>query len=126
MIGRRIQCFWCEQTGETDDGMNPTYRRTDTGETFVLGQAPVGAMYFADWLHGRGPDGHCLIVVTPHGPWNVDGGFQWPSAGKWTRTGEPPRVTARPSIGQGGKGPNGGPPWSYHAFLTDGALEDCE
>lgn len=121
MIGRRIQCFWCEPAG--GGYAENVYRRTDTGATFALGQAPVGAMYFADWLSSKGPDGHCLIVVTPYGPWNVDVGYQLPSPGKWTRTGEPTRVTVRPSIGQGPK-PDGG--WMYHAFLTDGVLEDCE
>jgi len=127
MIGRRVTCFWCEHAGEGHP--HNVFRRVDTGETFVLGQAPVGAMYYADWLvdlGDRGPDGHCLIVITPYGPWNVDGGYQIPAPGRWTRTGAPPRVTARPSIGQGGKGENGGAPWTYHAWLNDGVLEDCE
>lgn len=118
-MSRTIQCFWCEPVGD-DEGY--TYRRTDTGETFALGQAPAGAMYYADWMSSVGPDGHCLIVITPYGPWNVDGGFLIPAAGNWTRTGTPPRVTARPSIGQGQK-PDGS--WTYHAFLTDGQLVDC-
>jgi len=121
MLGRKVTCFWCEPAGS--EGEAPLYRRTDTGETFVLGQAPPGAMYYADWLSARGPDGHCLIVVTPHGPLNIDNGYQLPSPGHWTRTGTPPKVTMRPSIGQGQKDSGG---WSYHAWLNDGVLEDCE
>jgi hypothetical protein len=101
------------------------YRRTDTGETFVLGQAPPGAMYYADWLvqfGDVGADGHCLIVITPYGPWNVDGGFQLPQPGKWVRTGAPPKVSATPSIGQGQQ-PDGS--WAYHAWLRDGVLVPC-
>jgi hypothetical protein len=116
-----VTCFWCEPV----DGDKRTYRRVDTGETFLLGQAPVGAMYFADWLvelGDVGPDGHCLIVITPWAPWNVDGGFQIPSPGKWTRTGTPPKVTAHPSIGQGRR-PDGS--WTYHAWLRDGQLVPC-
>jgi hypothetical protein len=117
-----ITCFWCEPVVDGE----PLYRRVDTGETFVLGEAPVGAMYFADWMiHGainRGPDGHCLIVVTPYNPWNVDGGYELPSPGEWTRTGTPPNVTAHPSIGQGRR-PDGS--WTYHAWLRDGRLEPC-
>ena len=53
-------------------------------------------------------------------------GYQLPSPGQWTRTGTPPKVTVTPSIGQGGQGPDGGAPWSYHAFARDGFLEDVE
>jgi hypothetical protein len=120
MLGRKITCFWCEPAGESERAI---YRRTDTGETFVLGQAPPGAMYHADWLDDRGPDGHCLIVVTPYGPLNVDLGFHYPQRGYWTRTGTLPKITLRPSIGQGRKDDGG---WSFHGWLNDGVLEDCE
>lgn len=56
------------------------YRRTDTGEEMALHDAPVGAMWFADWMlsegsnHYRGPDGHCLVVRCPDKhDWTVDG-----------------------------------------------------
>jgi hypothetical protein len=126
MQGRQTKCFWCEPVDPPSTESEYEYRRVDTGETFILGQAPPGALYYADWLSARGPDGHCLIVITPWGPWNVDNGFQLPSPGNWTRSGAPPNVTARPSIGQGGKGSDGGAPWSYHALLTDGVLVEVE
>lgn len=112
-----VRCFWCEPTDEEN-----VYRRTDTGETFALGQAPHGAMYYADWLSARGPDGHCLIVVTPYNAWNVDGGYQLPAPGKWARTGTPPNVSVTPSIGQGQRGDGS---WTYHAWLKDGILIPC-
>lgn len=118
--GDRVACFWCEPVVEGEN----LYRRTDTGETFLLGQAPPGAMYYADWLKDVGGyhgEEHVLIVITPFGPWNVTAGFQIPAPGKWTVTGSPPRITARPSIGQGQR-PDG--TWTYHAWLNDGVLEE--
>jgi len=65
------------------------YVRPDTGDTFCLNEAPVGACWNADWLIGKepgdwnygktgshfwtGPDGRSLIVRCPDGhDWNVD------------------------------------------------------
>ncbi|HZF19523.1 MAG TPA: hypothetical protein VE008_07430 [Burkholderiales bacterium] len=106
---------------------NPStlYRRADTGELMLLGRAPVGAMWNADWMaDGGGPwrvvDGICLCVRTPGGEWCVDGPA-W-SDGKmqaergWTRSGAVPDVTANPSILIPGK---------YHGFLRAGWLEEC-
>lgn len=115
-----VVCFWCEVAGK--DGEARVFRRTDTGETFVLGRAPIGAMYYADWLSDRGPDGHCLIVITPYGPWNVDSEYQIPVPGRWMRTGTPPKVSATPSIGQGHRADGS---WTYHAWLRDGVLVPC-
>lgn len=39
----------------------------------------------------------------------------------WERTGTPPNVTARPSIGM----PDAKGGFRYHAFLTNGVLEEC-
>lgn len=97
--------------------LNRLYRRTDTGETFTLREAPTGAMWDVSWMDDAwgGPDGRVLCVKLPDGSeWMVDG----PAAnapGKlpgWDRTGEPPLVTARPSIDSQG----------YHGWLTDGVL----
>lgn len=92
------------------------YRRVDgTGELFTDRDAPPGAMWNADWLLPAyaGPDGKSLMVQTPGGPWAIDSGAK--GGGRWTRTGDAPRITARPSILMPG----------YHGFLTDGVLEDC-
>lgn len=104
-------------------------RRTDTGATLCVQDAPPGAMWWVAHLDGhdgfyhsaehvaRGGGPH-LIVKTPAGDWDIDGKSR--SGGGWTRTGEPPAITARPSIGIGP--PNG--EYQYHAYLTNGVLQD--
>lgn len=87
------------------------YRRADTGAEHTLRDAPPGAMYIADWF-----DGHLCVCLPPGGGldyWDVDGPAK--GGGSWTRSGEPPLVTARPSI----LTPR------YHGFLTNGFLESC-
>ena len=73
----------------------------------------------------HGPDGRCLVLKTPAGDWMIDG----PSRNNgitgagWTRTGDPPNITVRPSIGMGdGKGKGR---WKYHGHLNNGVLEAC-
>ncbi len=76
---------------------NRLFRRSDTGALLLLRDAAPGAMWFADFYPHQGPDGHCLVVMTPGGEWLVDG----PSSngpGTWQRSGTPPFVTAQPSI----------------------------
>lgn len=91
------------------------YRRVDTGELCTLQDAPIGAVWESDWLTsmGRGPDDRCLSVMTPGGQWNID--LPSSSGPGWTRSGEAPRITARPSIHVIGR---------YHGWLTDGVLSD--
>lgn len=79
--------------------------------------APAGAMWVATWVPAgdawSGPDGRCLVVMLPDGmEWMIDGRAR--SGGRWTRTGEPPAITARPSIASPG----------YHGWLTAGVLSD--
>lgn len=66
------------------------YRRSDNGELLVLGAAPPGAMWYADWFADeyKGPDGRCLVVMTPGGEWIADA----PSSGGdgWTPDRNPP------------------------------------
>jgi hypothetical protein len=85
---------------------------------FVLAEVPPGAMWDASWWpapEDRGPDGRCLVVRLPDGTdWMVDGPAS-NGGGRWTRTGEAPHVTARPSIATR----------RYHGFLTDGFLVAC-
>ncbi len=97
------------------------HKRGDAGEMVTLRGAPVGAMWYADWWPGsKGPDGRCLVVMTPAGEWMVDGPSRTDGKG-WTRTGIPPNVTASPSIGLGKEG--GG--WRYHGWLRGGRLVEC-
>lgn len=99
------------------------FRRSDNGGLTTLRGAPVGAMWYADWLPWKGPDGHCLVVKTPAGDWPVDGpASNSKSKVGWQRSGTPPNVTAHPSIGMGqdDKGR-----WTYHGWLRDGKLVEC-
>lgn len=78
--------------------------------------APTGAMWDAPWLaeFWHGSDGRCLMLRLPDGhDWTIDGPSRNDGTG-WTRTGTPPKITARPSI----LSPN------YHGWLTDGVLSD--
>ncbi len=89
------------------------WRRLDTGEIVALRDASVGAMWYADWLPWRGPDGRCLCVKTPGGDWVVDGpATNSDRVPAWTRTGVPPDVTVDGSIGAG----------TYHGWLRGGFL----
>lgn len=96
------------------------YSNHEMNGLVTIDDAPVGAMWDAWWYDTKGPDGRCIVVRTPGGDWIVD----YPCEGGkgWTRTGEPPNITARPSIGIG-RGEKGG--WLYHGFLTDGHLLEC-
>jgi hypothetical protein len=119
-------CDHCERAFDADDAWQVfyecVYRRADgtPGEHYLRSLAP-GAMYDATWLERhRGPDGRSLILQLPDGrPWHVDG----PSTNGhgWTRTGDAPRITARPSILTHGTPERPG----YHGWLTDGVLTPC-
>lgn len=92
------------------------YTRSDGGPECTLKNVPPGGMYDAHWMRGSqvGPDGKSLILKLPNGvPWFIDGGST--NGNGWTRTGEAPRITARPSILAD----------NYHGWLTDGVLTPC-
>jgi len=94
------------------------------GARFTLDGAPIGAMWDADWLgeFHRGPDGRCLVVRCPgRWDWVVDGPAS--NGPGWSRHGDPPDVTARPSIGVGAGAISARGYW-YHGWLTDGVLSD--
>lgn len=82
----------------------------------ILREAPVGAMWDVTWMDvwPVGPDGRALFLKLPDGmDWGIDGPATNSPTG-WDRTGEPPLITARPSIDSG----------CYHGWLTDGELSD--
>lgn len=101
-----VDCFLLEPVA--DDRSGVLYEGKNGVTT--LEDAEPGAMWFMRGdLHVRLPNGY---------DWNVDG----PTADGdgWTRAGEPPNVTAKPSIGM---------PWPpeehedyYHGWLRDGQL----
>jgi hypothetical protein len=112
----RCVCGYQFQDGDTWQlSKDRLYRRQDTGALLTLHEVEPGMMWeapwFADWWHG--PDGRCLILALPgHGQWTIDGPAS--NGPGWTREGEPPTITARPSIAS----PN------YHGWLTNGVLSD--
>ncbi len=112
-----------EPTDQWQYDVTRKYRQLPSGDLYTHKDAPVGSIWYADWMtsthhYNSGPDGHCLVVKTPGGEWVVDGPSSNNQPG-WTRTGEPPLVTARPSI----LFPSSTP--IYHGFLTDGWLIEC-
>lgn len=130
MVGRMVEkpprddprwpkvCDACGTPFADDDNWQATgktlYRRVDTGELMTIEDAPPGAMWNADWWPEKKPDGRYLAVKLPDGAeWHIDGAAR--SGGGWTRTGEPPNITARPSIRTS----------RYHGWLTDGVLRSC-
>lgn len=100
------------------------YERQDTHERLTLHEAEPGMMWDGDWYLDMGapwagPDGRSLVMRLPgNGEWAIDGPSR--SGGGWTRTGEVPNITARPSILSypSSAGPG------YHGWLTDGELSD--
>lgn len=108
-------------------GWNRLFQRSDGGGLTTLANAPVGAMWYADWMpkNYKGEDGHCLVVRTPGGDWCVDGPSS--NGNGWTRTGLVPDITARPSILMGEVKSEDGKVFSpgYHGFLTNGVLIEC-
>jgi hypothetical protein len=96
------------------------YQRSDHVTLMTtLAEAPIGALWDADWYNWKGPDGRCLVLKTPGGDWVIDGPSSSNDGSKgppWTRTGEVPMVTASPSIHFPGK---------FHGWLRNGILESC-
>lgn len=90
----------------------------------TLQEAPPGAMYFADWMTGIGtyspiavregrdkdPRGHLYVKLPDGHTWDTDA--KSTNGEGWSRTGEPPNVTASPSI----LSPR------YHGHLSGGVL----
>lgn len=96
------------------------YSNPEMNRLITIDDAPVGAMWDAWWYDHKGPDGRCIVVRTPGGDWIVD--YPCNDGRGWTRTGEPPDLTVRPSIAIGDTPGRG---WKYHGFLTDGYLVEC-
>lgn len=119
--------LWADRLHESSDGREP----------MTIHAAPPGAMWYADWYHFKGPDGHCLVVKCPNGmDWIVDS--QASNCNKrdkkhwcWYREGTPPNITIiHPhkkscNVGAGsiGMGKQGAKDY-YHGFLRKGKLTD--
>lgn len=72
----RCRCgYRFKATDEWQTNGELLYNGAPDGKPCSLRDAPVGAMWDADWMGNwyRGPDGICLVVKTPGGDWMVDG-----------------------------------------------------
>lgn len=116
-----------------------------TGLITSLSLAPVGAMWYADWIQEaywppvgegqslvawRGPDGHTLVVrVRPNFDWSPDRRasnctrLDDDKHKCWVRHGEPPNITVDKDgdTCSAGAGSIVAPDW--HGFLRNGVLE---
>jgi hypothetical protein len=143
-MSSRIRCVFLQFT--VAEALYPdakVHRRQDTGEIIALCNAPIGAMWFADWMLAgiknepnhqvmRGPDGHCLVVRLPtNHDWIVDGrcsNCTLPDDDRhkcWVRHGIPPDVTVDKNgrTCSAGAGSISIPGW--HGFLRNGYLVEC-
>ena len=107
---------------------------TADGKRYILNDAPAGAMYYAPWLEDmgwKGPDGKCLIVVTPGGSWVVDSMASNCTKREdtvhrcWVRHGTPPLITVDKNGLTCGAGAGSIQSGKYHGFLRNGFLEEC-
>jgi hypothetical protein len=104
------------------DGFDLMWKRGDDTAAepnlFKIHQAPIGALWTADWLIGgsyaknnKTQPGWPLMCMTPAGyEWLIDGPST--NGNGWTRTGPLPKITVNPSISQVG----------YHGWCHDGVL----
>ena len=99
---------------------------TPDGSLYTMDSAPVGAMRVSDWNHAVNSKEHLAAGGGPHLQvkcpdacwWDIDSpaSTNYHEGGSgWSRSGEPPNVTANPSIQTG----------SYHGWLRNGTLVEC-
>lgn len=118
------------------------YFNPETGEEWPLREAPVGAVWNAEWLAElskepntlyAGPDGMSLHVRTPDGDWCIDGRASnctmpnEPTHKCWIRHGSPKDGTLHVDKNGHTCGAGAGSialP-RYHGFLHQGYLVDC-
>lgn len=148
----RIKCFFLEDTGrktktrvirdengkKIGTSCDTIFRCAETGEEFEgIGNAPVGAMWFAPWLDDSYvvPQlEHVLVVKTPAGEWVVDSqssnctmkqDYRQAEHHCWIIEGNLPDIT----VSKNGKTCQAGAGsiliGSYHGFLRNGYLEQC-
>lgn len=116
------RCASCGYPFHEDDHWQlnhvPLYQDPD-GQLMTVREAPPGAMWDANWYEGirePGPDGKWLMVRLPDGKdWYVDGNANGhpEHVASWTRSGDVPVVTVRPSVNTG----------EWHGWLVDGVLK---
>lgn len=114
------------------------YARSDGGEPTTLKEAPIGAMWDAEWLHDLtgsfhvGEDGYCLTVRLPNGHhWTIDSRASNCTLREdnvhrcWVRHGKAPDITVDKNGHTCGAGAGSILAGDYHGFLRGGYLEAC-
>lgn len=115
------------RTEPDENNMEFNLYRDDEGRLYRFHDLPFGAMYVnheCRWTNCAGRErGGCLYVKVPQRADGTGDGVFWqvdhPAGGSdmpWSRFGEPPHVTASPSILY---------PGGYHGWLRDGLLVDA-
>jgi hypothetical protein len=132
-----VKCDYCDFRFVKEDYQlfqDWIYRRQDNGEQVTLMDAPVGAMWYADWFNDigwTGPDGRCLVVKTPGGDWIIDhraNNCTMPNDYVhrcWIREGIPPKITVGKNGNTCAAGAGSILIGGYHGFLRGGFLEEC-
>lgn len=136
-----IKCFMLEPLSEGGAGIS-LFRRSDTGESIELRNAPPGAMWYATWykVEGSNPAQYWfswdnqntppLIVQTPGGAWNIDSRASNCTMKEdrlhrcWVRHGEPPNITVDKNGLTCAVGAGSIQCGNYHGFLRNGELTD--
>ena len=126
-------CAYEFQDADEWQNFDRLYSGAPDGNLYTLhhdpaqGGAPPGAMWFTPWMdfpgsiyHQQRGGGPHLCCRTPGGDWDIDSKSS--NGEGWTREGEPPNVTANPSIGAG-RNPDGN--YKYHGWLKNGWLDEC-
>lgn len=130
------KCDECDYLFKPDDPFQlhgaQLYRRSDNGEITTIREAPAGALWYADWMHRKGPDGHCLMAKVPGGgEWMIDG--QASNCDKpndkehycWVRHGEVPNITVDKRGNTCNAGAGSIQTHNWHGHLVNGVFREC-
>lgn len=131
-----VKCEHCDYLftpdGEYQLFGRQLYRRQDTGEIMTLDDAPDGAMWYADWMRGIGPDGRYLMARVPGGSdWAIDGrasNCDMPDDNEhrcWVRHGEPPNITVDKNGNTCHAGGGSIQTSNWHGHLVNGEFIPC-
>jgi hypothetical protein len=114
------------------------YRRLDTGEVFRLSRAPIGAMWWLEWMQGLwnpqlGSSPLC-VMLPGHHEWIIDSqanncsmkdDYNQQRHHCWVAHGAPPDVTVDKNGRTCAAGAGSIVVPGYHGFLRGGYLEGC-
>lgn len=109
------------------------YKNVETGDLYTLEEAPVGAMWYADWYNPiwKGPDGRALVVKLPgNHDWLIDSRCSNCTRPDdkihkcWVRHGVPPTITVDKNGDTCNAGAGSIQVPGFHGFLKGGYIVD--